>query len=145
MKTLGEQIEEMRAHVRGLVSAERAMVKALGDELRRSDEGLLHSIRTVAAEHEKRRASIVGELQALAAKTGLLPDPDLARRSVGVVQHRGRPSIRHHNADGSLSLQEEVSHHVKSLAHWHYGSLGAPTDLLAGNTGAAGLPTRLNS
>jgi hypothetical protein len=75
MKTLQQEIEGMRAHVKDLTATERALVKVLGDELRRSDEDLLHAIRTVAADHEERRRVIMGELQALAANAGLLPRP----------------------------------------------------------------------
>ena len=120
MKTLEQQIEEMRAHVRDLASSERALVKALGDELQRSDEELLHAIRTVASEHEKRRALIMGELQALAAKVGLLPQPEswrdtaLADQSSSVLQHHDRPAISQyrHRQQASPSLEEEVSYHL---------------------------------
>ena len=41
MKTLQQQIEEIRAHVRALASAERDLIRALGEDLQRSDELLL--------------------------------------------------------------------------------------------------------
>jgi hypothetical protein len=49
IKTLQQEIEDMRAHVKDLTGSEQTLVKALGDELRRSDEDLLHAIRAVAA------------------------------------------------------------------------------------------------
>ena len=50
MTTLLQQIEEMRVHVKDLASHERRLVKALGDELKRADEDLLHAIRNVAVD-----------------------------------------------------------------------------------------------
>ncbi len=114
MKTLQQEIEDMRAHVKDLTAAERALVKALGDELRRSDEDLLHAIRTVAAEHEERRSVIMGELQALAANAGLLPRPltasdaAIANRS----QRHDLPALNHNRQLAPRSLEEEVSYQL---------------------------------
>ena len=120
MKTLQQQIEDMRAHVKELTATERALVKALGDELRRSDGELLGAIQKVAAEHEVRRGMITGELQALAARAGLLPRPPigrdtaLAKHSASVDQNHDRPAIGHyrHRQQASPSLEEEVSYHL---------------------------------
>ena len=120
MKTLQQEIEDLRAHVKDLTATERALVKALGDELRRSDEELLHAIRTVAAEHEERRNVILFELQALAASAGLLPQPlperdtALAKHSATVDQHHDRPAISQyrHRQRASPSLEEEVCYHL---------------------------------
>jgi hypothetical protein len=111
MKTLEQQIEEMRAHVRDLATTERELVKALGEELRRADEELLHAIRRVAAEHEQRRASIVVELQALAERAGLLSaigrDPALA-----AIEYQDRPAMSPYRGR-SLNLEEQVSYNLK--------------------------------
>ena len=123
MKTLQQEIEDLRAHVKDLTATERALVKALGDQLRRSDEELLHAIRTVAAEHEERRSVILFELQALAASAGLLPQPlterdnAIANRSTGVVQHRERTAMNPYRQPASLSLEEELSHHLSGRMH----------------------------
>ena len=124
MKTLQQQIEDMRARVKALANTERALVKALGDELRRSDEELLGAIQKVAAAHEVRRGVIMGELQALAAKAGLLPRPltgrdtAVAKHSASVDQHHNRPAISHYRQQqASPSLEEEVSHHLNGRTH----------------------------
>ena len=114
MKTLQQQIEDMRAHVKELTATERALIKALGDELRRSDDELLSAIQKVAAEHEVRRGVIMGELQALAAKAGLLPRP-LSGRNTAVAPSESvdhRPAISHYRQQASPSLEEEVSYHL---------------------------------
>ena len=120
MKTLQQQIEDMRAHVKALTATERALVKALGDELRRSDEELLGAIQKVAAEHEVRRGVIMGELQALAAKAGLLPRP-LTARDTAVAKHSAlvdhRPAISHYRQQASPSLEEELSYHLNGRTH----------------------------
>ena len=110
MKTLDQQIEDMRAHVKDQAATERALVKALGDQLRRADEDLLYAIRTVAAEHEERRSLIMGELQALAANAGLLPQP-LTGRDTAIanrLQRPARPAVTGYRQDAPLSLEEEV-------------------------------------
>ncbi len=107
MKTLERQIEDMRAHVEDLAATERALVKALGNELRRADENLLHAIRTVAAEHEERRSLIMGELQALAANAGLLPRPPTASdAAIASGSQRHDPQAR-----------EEVSYRLNGRMH----------------------------
>ena len=111
MKSLQQEIEDMRAHVKDLTATERALVKALGDELRRSDEDLLHAIRTVAADHEERRRVIMGELQALAANAGLLPRPLRASDAAiaNRIQRQYPPALNHYGQHAPRSLEEEVS------------------------------------
>ena len=116
MKTLNQQIEEMRAHVRDLARTERALVKRLGDELRRADDELLKAIRRVSAEHEQRRSLIMVELQELADRARLLPEPGSGRGPpVPVMQlrDRARPALSLYGAEGPLTLEEEVSYHLK--------------------------------
>ena len=104
----------MRAHVRDLARTERALVKALGDELRRADEELLKAIRKVSAEHEQRRSLIMVELQALAERARLLPQPGSGRDpAITAMQQHDRPAIGLYSAEGSLRLEEEVSYHLK--------------------------------
>jgi hypothetical protein len=49
------------------------VVEALGDGLSRHDQQLLQDIRTIVAEHEIRRATILDELHGLAKSIGTLP------------------------------------------------------------------------
>src|SRR5687768_8160184 len=116
MKTLQQEIEDMRAHVKDLTATERALVKALGDELRRSDEDLLHAICTVAADHEARRRVIIGELQALAANAGLLPRP-LTASDAAIANRPDRPALNHNRQHAPRSLEEEVSYHLNGRMH----------------------------
>jgi hypothetical protein len=45
----------------------------LSDSLRQADKQLLAEVRLAAAEHEARRSTIVGELDALASRIGMFP------------------------------------------------------------------------
>ena len=119
MKSLQQQIEDMRTHVQDLAATERALVKALSDELRRSDEDLMYAIRTVAADHEERRRVIMGELQALAANAGLLPRP-LTASDAAIAngsQRHDLPALNHYRQHAPRSLEEEVSYHLNGRMH----------------------------
>jgi hypothetical protein len=71
--TLVEQIEEMRIRMHEQALSEQDLINALGQALKRADETLLEAIRNVAFEHELRREGILRELQAMAARLGVLP------------------------------------------------------------------------
>jgi hypothetical protein len=119
MKTLQQEIKDMRAHVKDLTATERALVMALGDELRRSDEDLLHAIRTVAADHEERRRVIMSGLQALAASAGLLPRP-LTASGAAIAsgsQRHDSPALNHYRQHAPGRLEEEVSYHLNRRMH----------------------------
>ncbi len=74
MTTLLQQIEEMRVQVNELAGGEQKLLHALGDALTRADHQLLHDVRNVTAEHERRRRMVLKELQALALSIGSFPD-----------------------------------------------------------------------
>ena len=74
MTTLLQQIEEMRIQVNELASGEQKLLNALGDALTRADHKLLHDVRNVTVEHERRRGMILKELQTLALCIGAFPD-----------------------------------------------------------------------
>ncbi len=74
MTTLLQQIEEMRVQVNELAGGEQKLLHELSDALTRADHQLLHDVRNVAAEHERRRRMILKELQALALSIGSFPD-----------------------------------------------------------------------
>ena len=74
MTTLLQQIEEMRVQVNELAGGEQKLLQGLSDALTRADHQLLHDVRNVAAEHERRRRTILKELQALALSIGSFAD-----------------------------------------------------------------------
>ena len=126
MTTLLQQIEEMRVHVKDLASYEQRLVKALGDELNRADEELLHSIRNVAVEHDVRRSSILTELQLLAANVGLLPSSsklwaagEIASRdsSKFAVRHDELPTMRQDWQHAAASFEERLHSHLNGRTH----------------------------
>jgi hypothetical protein len=57
-----------------LAKLEGQLVSDLGSTLQQLDDLILHEVRTISAEHEARRASLLNELQVLAMKLdGSLP------------------------------------------------------------------------
>jgi hypothetical protein len=67
---LTPHINEMRTKLSQTADHERSLTQALSDALERMDHETLRSVRTLAAEHEARRAGILLELQGLAASIG---------------------------------------------------------------------------
>ncbi len=84
----------MRDRLSQTADAERSLVHSLSDELKRFDQQTLQGIRTVAAEHEARRAGILDELQALADSIGMfqpqhqnaLPNPAVVSQPAAIPQ-----------------------------------------------------------
>jgi seryl-tRNA synthetase len=74
MKSVLEQIEEMRARLTQTNTNERTLVRSLGEALNRIDDELLHEVRMVTAQYNARRSAIMDELQNLAATIGTLPN-----------------------------------------------------------------------
>jgi hypothetical protein len=65
---LGGQVSQMRSRVAELAKLEGQLVSDLGSTLQQLDDLILHEVRTISAEHEARRASLLNELQLLAMK-----------------------------------------------------------------------------
>ena len=64
----------MRVQVNELAGGEQKLLHSLSDALTCADHQLLHDVRNVTAEHERRRRMILKELQALALSIGSFPD-----------------------------------------------------------------------
>jgi hypothetical protein len=73
MTDLVQQLEHMRVRMNQQAQHESNLVAELSDALRATDHQLLQDVRTLAAEHEARRATILCELQMLAARLNALP------------------------------------------------------------------------
>jgi len=65
---LGSQVNQMRTRVNELAKVEGQMVSDLSSALRHLDDLLLHEVRSIAAQHESRRANVLNELQSLATQ-----------------------------------------------------------------------------
>src|SRR5215471_11075422 len=65
---LGGQVKQMRSRVAELAKLEGQLVSDLGSTLQQLDDLILREVRTISAEHEARRASLLNELQSLAMK-----------------------------------------------------------------------------
>ncbi len=73
MSTSKSHIEEMHARLEEISKREQILIEALDAALAEADRKLLDDVRTVAVEHEARRAVILTELESLAARIGALP------------------------------------------------------------------------
>jgi len=73
MTNIIQLVEEMRAKLGQITSAEEEIVWSLRDALSRVDEKLLHDVRTITTEHETRRGRSLHELQRLSARIGSFP------------------------------------------------------------------------
>lgn len=73
MTDLVHQLEQMRMRMNQQAQHESNLVAELSDALRATDHQLLQDVRTLAAEHDQRRATILCELQMLAARLNSLP------------------------------------------------------------------------
>jgi len=65
---LGGQVRQMRSRVSELAKLEGQLVSDLGSTLQQLDDLILQEVRTISAEHEARRASLLKELQLLAMR-----------------------------------------------------------------------------
>ena len=108
---LSPHIDEMRTKLAQSSEAERLLVQRLSEELKRFDQATLQGVRTMAAEHEARRAGIFDELQALAASIGTfkaLPSPT-ERAALPVQPAAPQPSYHDQLAANLHALLTEGS------------------------------------
>lgn len=126
MKTLTEELEEMRIRMHDLATSEQDLVAALGDALNQADSKLLDDLRNLTSEHESRRGEIVQELQRLASRLGALPVGNSG--SIGQVVGKLPPFEGHglgHNSRnerrdlGTNSIAEELTKHLTGRAVGH--------------------------
>ncbi len=90
MAKLLQHLEEMRLRLGEAARDERALVQALADALNRLDEQLLHDVRTIGTEHERRREEILGELRNLADGIGMFRQPLAPPQAPEERLHYGR-------------------------------------------------------
>jgi len=82
---LTEQLEQMRVRMNEVARREHEMAAELNAAVRSMDEQLLHEVRSITAAHEARRATILNELQMLAARLDGLPKHVRQRASIGAA------------------------------------------------------------
>jgi hypothetical protein len=74
-----EQLEQMRVRMNDVARREHEMAAELDAAVRSMDEQLLRNVRSIAAAHEARRATILNELQMLATQLNSFPQRDRHR------------------------------------------------------------------
>jgi len=99
MKSVLEQIEEMRTRLTQTNTNERSLVRSLGEALNRIDDELLHEVRMVTAQYNARRSAIMEELQNLASTIGTLP----------AYTHHPMPALEEAPQQGALPAYEPPS------------------------------------
>jgi hypothetical protein len=122
MKTLTEELEEMRIRMHDLATNEQDLVSALGEALNQADSKLLDDLRNLSSEHEARRAAIVQELQQLASRLGALPALSGALESLGVPPPKLPFASAHHergDRHGASSIAEELTKHLAARPNGH--------------------------
>jgi hypothetical protein len=73
MTDMIELVEEMRAKIGQIASAEEELVGSLRDALSRVDDKLLREVRTITTDHEARRGHSLHELRRLSSRIGTFP------------------------------------------------------------------------
>ena len=121
MTDLVQQLEHMRVRMHQQAQQEAGLVAELGDAMRASDHQLLQDVRTVAAEHEARRAAILGELQMLAARLNALPLREsahsLPNAPRGILSNgQSNPSRTADWEQRSASIREALANHLQKRA-----------------------------
>jgi hypothetical protein len=107
---LAPHVEQARLTLTQTAERERALVQALSDELKRFDQQTLQGVRTMAAEHETRRAGILEELQALASSIGTFQAP---REAQVTIQHRAAPTSP--APQSAMSYRDELEANLTAL------------------------------
>lgn len=124
MTSLVEQLEQMRIRMNELSKQESTLVATLADGLREADHQLLQEVRRLTADHEERRATILGELQALASRLNGFPSHSAHVASLGDARRSlisndsqlGEPPI----ADGPVDW-EQRSANIRDALNSHLG------------------------
>jgi hypothetical protein len=117
MKTLAEELEEMRVRMHDLATNEQDLVTALGEALNNADNKLLDDLRNLSSEHEARRTAIVQELQRLAGRLGALPAAGDFLEALGAGSSKLPPFESSHHGTGGhtrsgASFAEELTKHL---------------------------------
>lgn len=133
MKSVLEQIEEMRTRLTQTNTNERTLVRSLGEALNRIDDELLHEVRMVTAQYNARRSAIMEELQNLASTIGTLPN----------YTHHPMPALEEHEPQRELPAYEppSVDHQPRVLGRgdWRQATTNIQDEL---DFHLNGLPSR---
>jgi hypothetical protein len=123
---LTAQLEQMRIRMNEVARREGYLTAELNAAIRRMDDELLHEVRSMAAEHEARRAHILSELEAFAAKLNGLSAPGGQRSALGggprslltnSPPSAPRPSLEQDNRQ--RALRDALTRHLTQQGHPH--------------------------
>jgi hypothetical protein len=112
LTNLVPHVEEMRARLSQTANTERSLIQQLSDALKRFDQDTLQNVRNVASEHEARRASILNELQALAASIGAFLPARETVEPVAISQDGHQHAPR--QATKTLSYEDELDFLIRN-------------------------------
>jgi hypothetical protein len=123
---LTEQLDHMRIRMNELARRESQMVSELNASIRRMDNQLLHEVRSIAAEHETRRANILNELQLLSIRLNGFPSQERQSAVAGdarrTLQSRGpaapvQPLLE--QDDQQRSIRDALTYHLSRQGGSH--------------------------
>ena len=123
---LTEQLEQMRIRMNDVAKHESNLAAELNAAIRRMDDQLLHEVRSMAAEHEARRANILNELELLAAQMNDLPHLSRQRPALGGAARGLRsssppnlPRLPLEQIDRQQTIQDALTHHLAQPVRSH--------------------------
>ena len=121
MTDLVQQLEQMRMRMNQQAQQESNLLAELSDALRSMDHQLLQDVRTLTAEHEARRETILCELQVLAARLNSFPGrgdaaPSLPNAGRGMLASGANAPSELDWEQRSASIREALNNHVNYRA-----------------------------
>ncbi len=121
---LTEQLDQMRIRMNEVARRESQLVSELNASIRRMDNQLLHEVRSIASEHETRRANILNELQLLAIRLNGFPYQDRQGAAVGDA---GRTLLSRGTAAAGQPLleQDDQQRRIREALTNHLGRQSA--------------------
>jgi predicted component of type VI protein secretion system len=121
MTDLVQQLEQMRLRLHQQAEQESNLLAELGDAMRATDHQLLQDVRTVTADHEARRATILNELQLLASRLNAFPvrgqgAPSLPNATRGILANGVQANGQSLPADADWEQRSAI---IREALHTH--------------------------
>jgi seryl-tRNA synthetase len=120
---LTEQLDQMRIRMNEVAQRENQLVAELNASIRRMDNQLLHDVRSIAAEHESRRANILDELQLLSVRLNGFPYRERQGSRLGDAGRAplsAGPSVQ----DQQLLEQDDQQRRIREALTYHLARQG---------------------
>jgi hypothetical protein len=122
---LTAQLDDMRIRMNEVARQESHLVSELNASIRKMDNQLLHEVRSIAAEHEARRANILNELKLLSVRLNGFPYQE---RPGPAMDNARRTLLSGGAAAAGQSLLEEddQQQRIREALTYHLSRQGGP-------------------